>query len=114
MLGGYIFDVAPNLTLSIQTFGRMFTDFSISTALRQLKELGLDMRGIIIMFLGTLLILSVDIYHEKYGCNTLRQLLDRKSFWVRYILILGCLLVTLYYGIWGPDFGAAAFAYMQF
>ena len=58
--------------------------------------------------------LVVDIYHEKFGCNTLRAKLDTKPFWVRYILILGCLLVTLYYGIWGPNFGAAAFVYMQF
>ena len=43
-----------------------------------------------------------------------RQLLDRKPFWVRYVLILGCLLATLYYGVWGPNVGAAAFVYMQF
>jgi len=114
VLGGYIFDVAPNLTQSLQTFYRMFADFSVSAALQQLKEFGLDRRGVIIMFLGTLLILIVDIYHEKYGCNSLRQLLDQKPFLVRYVLILGCLLATLYYGIWGPNFGAAAFAYMQF
>ena len=114
VLGGYIFDVAPNLTLSVQTFARMFTDFSVSTALQQLRELGLDVRCLKILFIGALVMLTVDIYHEKFGCNTLRAKLDTKPFWVRYILILGCLLVTLYYGIWGPNFGAAAFVYMQF
>jgi len=48
------------------------------------------------------------------GCGTLRQALDAKPFLVRYLLILGCLLATLYYGVWGPAFGAAAFVYLQF
>lgn len=114
VLGGFIFDVAPNLSQSLWTFARMFTDFSVSTALRHLKDFGLEVGSLKILFLGALLILAVDIYHEKFGCNTLRKLLDTKPFWVRYVLILGCLLVTLYYGIWGPSFGAAAFVYMQF
>lgn len=114
VLGGYIFDVAPDMTQSLGTFRRMATDFSVSTALRQLEGLGLDDRCRMILFLGSLLILAVDLFHEKYGSNTLRQLLDRKPFWVRYVLILGCLLATLYYGVWGPNVGAAAFVYMQF
>lgn len=114
VLGGFIFDVAPNLTQSLRTFPRFFTDFSVSTALRQFKDLGMDKRWVSILFFGALLMLIVDVYHEKYGCDTLRQLLDKQPFWVRYVLILGCLLATLYYGIWGPDFGAAAFVYMQF
>lgn len=114
VLGGYIFDVAPNLTQSLKTFVRMFTDFSVSVAAQHFKDFGLDMRVVKILFLGTLLVLAVDIYHEKFGYNTLRKLLDTKPFWIRYILILGCLLATLYYGIWGPSFGASAFVYMQF
>lgn len=114
VLGGFIFDVAPNLTQSLRTFALMVTDFSVSAGLQHLKDFGLTMRSIKILLLGTLLILAVDIYHEKYGCNTLRKLLDTKPFWVRYVLILGCLLATMYYGIWGPNFGAAAFVYMQF
>ena len=114
VLGGFIFDVAPNMTQSLETFVRMFTDFSVSTAFRQFRELGMDSRCLKILFLGALLMVAVDLYHEKFGCNTLRRWLDEKPFWVRYVLILGCLLVTLYYGIWGPSFGAAAFVYMQF
>lgn len=36
------------------------------------------------------------------------------AFLLRYILLLGCILATLYFGVWGPSFGAAAFVYMQF
>lgn len=114
VLGGYIFDVAPNLTESLDTFRRLFTDHSVSVAWDQIKLLELEIRHYLIIFLGTVLILLVDLYHEVYGCGTLRKTLDTKPFWVRYVLILGCLLVTLYYGVWGPAFGASAFVYMQF
>ena len=111
---GYVFDVAPNLTESFTTFRRLFTQRSFSTAWRQIRELELEIRDYKIVFLGTLLILLVDIYHEIYGCGTLRKKLDEKPFALRYVLLLGCLLVTLYFGVWGPSFGEAAFVYMQF
>ena len=114
VLGGYVFDVAPDLTSSITTFTRMVTDHSVSRGLQQIRTMGLDDRYYRIIFLGSLLMLLVDLYHERNGSNTLRLALDRKPFWVRYVLILGCLLVTLYYGVWGPSVGAAAFVYMQF
>lgn len=111
---GYIFDVAPNLTQSLSTFWRLFSDHSISTAWRQIRELQLEVRHYQIIFLGTVIMFLVDLYHEKNGCHTLRKKLDGSPFAVRYLLILGCLLATLYYGVWGPSFGASAFVYMQF
>ena len=114
VLLGYIFDIAPNLTESFSTFYRLFTQRSFSTAWRQIRELELDVRHYQIIFLGTLLMLLVDVYHETNGCGTIRKTLDEKPFLLRYILLLGCLLATLYFGVWGPSFGAAAFVYMQF
>lgn len=114
VLGGYVFDVAPNLTQSVDTFRRVLTDHSVSTAWNQISTLGLELRHYGTVFLGMGLMLLVDLYHERYGCDTLRKALDTKPFPVRYLLILGCLLAILYYGVWGPAFGAAAFVYMQF
>lgn len=111
---GYIFDVAPNLTQSLSTFWRLLTDHSISTALKQIQELQLEIRHYQIIFLGTVLVFLVDVYHERNGCHILRKNLDDRPFAVRYLLIVGCLLATLYYGVWGPSFGASAFVYMQF
>lgn len=113
VLLGYIFDVAPNLTESFRTFGR-FTDQSVSTAWQQIKTLQLEVRHYEMILFGTLLMLLVDIYHERHDNASIRGMLDTKPFYVRYLLILGCLLATLYYGVWGPSFGASAFVYMQF
>lgn len=114
VLGGYVFDVAPNLSQSLDTFRRVFTDHSVSAAFNQIRNMGLEVRHYKMVFAGFAVMMLVDLYHERYGCGTLRMALDRKPFVLRYLLILGCLLATLYYGVWGPAFGAAAFVYMQF
>lgn len=114
VLVGYVFDVAPDLTESFSTFRRILMDQSISTALQQIKLMPLEIRHYQIILFGSIVVLLVDIYHERHGCNTIRKKLDTKPFLIRYILILGCLLFTLYYGVWGPSFEASAFVYMQF
>ena len=114
VLGGFVFDVAPNLTQSFTSFYRLFADHSISTAWNKIKTLGLEIRHYGMISAGMMIILLVDVYHEYYGSNTIRRKLDTKPFVIRYLLILACLLVTLYYGVWGPSFGASAFVYMQF
>lgn len=111
---GYIFDVAPNLAQSLSTFWRLLTDHSISTAWRQIRELQLEIRHYLIIFFGTVLMFLVDIYHERNGDHILRRNLDNRPFVVRYLLIVGCLLATLCFGVWGPSFGTSAFVYMQF
>lgn len=114
VLVGYVFDVAPNMTQSLSTFRRLLTDHSFSVAWQQIKQLQLEIRHYKIILFGLIVILLVDIYHERYGCGTIRKSLDAKPFAIRYLLILGCLLFTLLYGVWGPSFGASAFVYMQF
>jgi len=114
VLLGYIFDLAPNLTQSLDTFRRLLTRPSISTARLQISSMGLEARHYVIILFGSTVMLLIDLYHERYGSNTIRNALDTKPFFIRYSLILGCILVTLYYGVWGPSFGASAFVYMQF
>lgn len=114
ILLGYIFDVAPNLTESLRTFRLLLTDRSISVAWQRIKLLGLEIRHYEMIVFGLVVMLLVDIYHEYHGGNTIRKKLDAKPFLIRYLVILGCLLFTLYFGVWGPSFGASAFVYMQF
>lgn len=114
VLLGYIFDLAPNLTDSFATFPRLLHGLSLSMSKFQIKQMELEMRHYGIILFGTLLMLAVDIHHERCGCNTIRSMLDNKPFLVRFLLIEGCLLFILYYGVWGPAFGASAFVYMQF
>lgn len=114
VLLGYIFDLAPNLTESLGTFRRLLMRPSISTAWQQIKSMELEVRHYKIILLGFLVMLAVDLYHERFGTNTIRKALDTKPFIIRYLVILGCILITLYYGVWGPSFGASAFVYMQF
>lgn len=114
VLLGYVFDIAPNLTESFTTLRRILSDHSVSTAWQQIKALGLEIRHYEIILLGAGIVFLVDLYHERQGRNTIRRALDSKPFLLRYLLILGCLLFTLCYGVWGPSFDAAAFVYMQF
>lgn len=114
VLLGFTFDIATNLTQSLRTFVLLFTDQSFSTAWQQIRSMTLEIRHYGYILLGFILMLIVDVYHERNGIHSLRQALDTKPFIIRYLLILGCLLVILYYGVWGPSFGASAFVYMQF
>lgn len=114
VLIGYVFDVAPNLSESMRTFVKILTDQSISTGFQQIGLLSLEIRHYVLILVSAVVLFLVSLYHECTGNQSIREKLDELPFWVRYLLILSCLLFVLYYGVWGPGYAPADFVYMQF
>lgn len=114
VLVGYVFDIAPNLTQSLQTFSRILTDQSVSVGWDQIRSLGLTKAHYGLMLLGGFIMLIVGVIHERTTNGSIREMLDRKPFLVRYGVILACILAVLYYGVWGAGYSPADFVYMQF
>ena len=111
---GYVFDVAANLTESMYTFRMMLSGQDLARGLAEIPALGLSGLDFAVLAAGTLVLLCVSLVQEKHAGTSLRVLLDRKPFLLRFVLILLCMTAVLLFGIYGPGYDPADFVYMQF
>ncbi len=112
VLVGYVFDVAPDFPQSMRTFALALTNQNFGEGFSQIRDLGLTKLDFGVILMGMLVMLAISILREKKG--SVRRMLDEKPFVVRYVVILAGLLVTLWFGIYGPGYDPADFVYMQF
>lgn len=112
VLVGYVFDVAPNFTQSMKTFVLAITNQNLQEGITQIQSLGLTDRDFRVLLGGMLVLVTVSILREKWG--SVRLMMDRKPFLVRYVVIVAGLILTLWYGVYGPGYDPADFVYMQF
>lgn len=114
VLIGYVFDIAPNLQQSLITFRKILLDQDWAAGLAQYAELGLDAwdYGLLAVCTGILFVTS--LIQERNDGTTIRAILDRKPFLLRFAVILAGIMMILVFGIYGPEFAAAEFVYMQF
>ena len=77
-------------------------------------QIGLTLGDYNVLFLSTLLLFAVGILREKQPQVSLRQRLDHCRFVTRWVVLFAGILVTIFFGVYGPGFSAAEFAYMQF
>ena len=77
-----------------------------------LLNLGLDVGNWIVLGIGVLVLLLVDIAHER-GISLRDRLASQgiAARWLVYLLALACVLV---FGVYGSDYDAASFIYQQF
>lgn len=111
---GYVFDVAPDLTQSMRTFRLMLTDHNLSRGLREIKSLGLATIEYALLAVCTVFLFCISLIQEKHADTSLRIMLDRKPFMVRYWMLLIGILALLVFGVYGPGYDPADFVYMQF
>ncbi len=111
---GYVFDVAANLSESMYTFRMMLSGQDLARGLAEIPALGLSGLDFAVLATGTLVLLCVSLVQEKHAGTSLRVLLDRKPFLLRFALILLCMTAVLLFGIYGPGYDPADFVYMQF
>ena len=78
----------------------------------QLLLLGLDTANWVVLFLGILVMLLVDIAHER-GVH-LRETIGRQGFAARWAIYLIALSIPLVFGVYGSGFDSTAFIYQQF
>lgn len=77
-----------------------------------LYRLGLDQRNFILMLLSIVLLLIVDICHNK-GIR-IRSWIARQNLWFRWSIYIALIEAVLVFGIWGVGYDKAAFIYFQF
>lgn len=114
VLVGYVFDVAPNFSQAMNTFKLVFVDQSFSAGWSQIRELGLDKFDYAIIIFGMIVVFVASVIQERHSSTTIREMLDKKSFALRGLVIFAGLMLVLVFGIYGPGYDPAAFVYMQF
>lgn len=114
VLIGYYFDIAPSFTGAMDMMKRSLMDLHPAADLKEVFSLGLGRSDFLTLAAGMLVIFVVSLFGEKYRIDTPGELLERKSFALRYIMILLAILAILFWGIYGPGYDPADFVYMQF
>ena len=114
VLIGYVFDIAPSFKAAMEMFGQMITRQNIRGAMADIAVFELTKKDYLVLILGTMVMFAVSLIQERNPDTSLRVLLDRKPFILRYLLILVGIIALLVFGIYGPGFDPAEFVYMQF
>ena len=114
VLVGYVFDVAPNFAEAMNTFKLAFVDQSFSVGWSQISELGLDKFDYAIIIFAMIVVFVASVIQERHSSTTIREMLDKKPFALRGLVIFAGFMLVLVFGIYGPKYDPAAFVYMQF
>ena len=114
VLVGYVFDVAPNLNLSMRTFRLILCNQNLVEGWKQIQGLGVSNLEYMVIGACSLVVLVASIFQERHGGTTIREILDQKPFALRYCVLLLGLMMIMLFGVWGPGFDPAIFVYMQF
>lgn len=61
-----------------------------------------------------IVIFVASVIQERHSSTTIREMLDKKPFALRGLVIFAGLMLVLVFGIYGPGYDPAAFVYMQF
>jgi hypothetical protein len=75
-------------------------------------NLGLNARGMLVLFLSTLVMWGVDVL--KANGHSIRKDLDNQNLVFRFVVILLGILAILVFGAYGSGFSASEFIYQQF
>jgi hypothetical protein len=114
VLVGYYFDIAPSFTGAMDMMKRSLMDLHPAADLKGVFSLGLSRSDYLVLMVGMLVIFVVSLFGEKYRIDTPGELLERKSFAMRFILIALTVLLIAFWGVYGPGYDPADFVYMQF
>ena len=114
VLVGYVFDIAPSFGGAVYMIRKMLFHQNLAQFKVEFASLELNKYDYLIILAGMMVLFSVSLVQERNSDTTLRHILDRKPFFVRYLLILLAILVLLVFGIYGAGYDPAAFVYMHF
>ena len=114
VLVGYVFDIAPGFDQAMRTFRLIFTNQSLAAAKLEIGTLGLGKKDFIVIIVGIIVIFTASVIQERHPQTTIREMLDKKSFALRFALIFLGIMAVILYGIYGSGYNPADFVYMQF
>ena len=93
---------------------RTLVDQRLSLGKTEIAGLGLGKADFLILAIGMLIMFVISIMEEKNQIDTPGELLERRSFAVRFAVIAITVLMIAFWGIYGPGYDPADFVYMQF
>ncbi len=109
---GFIFFRAHSLGESIQVFGSMFRiHVPVAEFIEKLGEDGLDWIEVGILLISLVVLTVVSVLQQK---GSVREMIDKKSLPIRWIIWFALLFFTLLTGYYGPGYSAAEFIYQGF
>lgn len=104
----WIFFVSNGLKHALKLIRQMFTVFQTTG----IYELGLDRGNWFMLTFGLIVLLLVDILHEKK--ISIFDLVAKQEIWFRWLICFTLLWVTIMFGIYGPEYDTSTFIYFQF
>ena len=110
---GYVFDIAPSFRQAMWTFKMCIVNQKISIVINNLFDLGLEKFDFIILGISSIILLLTSCVQERSN-QTIRALLDKKPFLLRYIVVLLLITAIVTFGVYGPGYNPADFVYAQF
>lgn len=121
---GYVFDVAKNFTAAWQILVRMLLcpQWNLRLLYNEINNAyeGFNTWNVLIVAGMTVLMLTVDLYHERHDRHLggdgvgLRERIDRGSFVKEWLLLLFCVCAIVLLGIYGPGYDPVKFVYANF
>lgn len=104
----WVFFAADSLGHVYHIFGQMLTVFQTTDVF----ALGLDRGNWFMLCFAILVLMIVDVIHEK-GWSVF-CLVNRQAIWFRWALYLGVIWFTILFGIYGVNYDTGQFIYFQF
>lgn len=104
----WIFFASDSLSHAYGILWQMFTTFQTTSV----YEIGLDRGNWFMLCFGIILLLAVDIVHERG--KSIFSFVNRQMFWFRWTLYLGLIWGTILFGVYGIDYDSSQFIYFQF
>lgn len=109
----WIFFRASRFSEAVSVIRQMISTFNPWVLFDQsLYNCGLDRINVFILIVSVLILIIVDLYHEKH--RSFRETLDRQNAICRFAFYYLGVMLVLIFGIYGPTFDASKFIYFQF
>ena len=110
---GRMFTVTGALTGCAVLWKRLFAEHRLWTLFDgSLYSHGLDQKNFYVALLGIVIMLLVDIMHEKG--KSIRQSIAAQPLPIRWIIYYGAMFAIVILGMYGPGYDASSFAYGAF
>lgn len=104
----WVFFAADSLRHACAILRQMLTKFQRVG----IYEIGLDRGNWCMLILGLLVLLIVDVIHEKR--RSIFAIVNRQTLWFRWILYIGLIWYIILFGIYGVAYDTSQFIYFQF
>jgi len=104
----WVFFAANGLKNALGMFGQMFTVFQTTSV----YDLGLNRGNWVMLLFSLVILLIVDILHEK-GKSVFKEF-NKQALWFRWLIYLGLIWSVIMFGIYGIGYDTSQFIYFQF